>query len=425
MVQSIAHPVRAPERVCGHRRGGARNGAARCSGPAGVEPGPRAAEHDLDDPLLSDPDGTIARSFGVQHPGPLPPRRQTFVLDADLTLLGAFRSELHMDIHADEALALLRARHGWPPGTDIEHAAHPSAPTTAPRVPMLLRVGDEEHRMTAVGIVSPGAMGAAVGACLTRAGTTVRWSSAGRSEATRRRAEEADLDDVGTLDSLCDRAEVLLSVCPPHAAIATAEAVAACGFTGVYVDANAIAPATAQRVAGIVGDRARFVDGGIIGPPPREPGTTRLYLAGSAAPSVAALFAPEPLTAVVLGGDVPSASALKVAYAAWTKGSSALLLTVRAFAAVEGVEEDLLAEWSRSIPDLPERTEAVAARNAPKAWRWVGEMEEIADALAVTGLPDGFHRGAAEIYRRLGHRKDTDGATIADVVTDLLDDPAG
>jgi len=89
-----------------------------------------------------------------------------------------------------------------------------------------------------------------------------------------------------------------------------------------------------------------------------------------------------------------------MAYAAWTKGTAALLLAIRALARVEGVEDALLAEWERSQPDLPGGSEAAARSAVAKGWRWVGEMEEIADTFAAAGLPDGFHRAAAEIYRR-------------------------
>ena len=138
-----------------------------------------------------------------------------------------------------------------------------------------------------------------------------------------------------------------------------------------------------------------FVDGGIVGSPPREPGTTRLYLSGERAADVAALFAGSALDARV----VSNASAVKMAYAAWTKGTAAMLLAIRELARREGVEEPLLAEWDLSQPELRER-HARALRSAEaKGWRWVGEMEEIAATFEADGLPGGFHRAAAEVYR--------------------------
>jgi 3-hydroxyisobutyrate dehydrogenase-like beta-hydroxyacid dehydrogenase len=186
----------------------------------------------------------------------------------------------------------------------------------------------------------------------------------------------------------------VLSVCPPHAAVDVARAASGC--TGIYVDANAISPETARAVAAVHG---RFVDGGIVGPPPYEAGTTRLYLSGEEADEVAALFAGTNVDARVIS-DVPgTASALKLAYAGWTKGSAALLLAVGALARAEGVEDVLLAEWRLSQPQLEERSEAAGRSALRKGWRWIGEMEEIARSMSARDLPAGFHEAAAEIFR--------------------------
>lgn len=265
-----------------------------------------------------------------------------------------------------------------------------------------------------VGLVHPGAMGASVGAACA---ASVIWCSDGRSAATLARAEAAGLRDVDSLDALVVAADVIVSVCPPAEAERVAAAVAERAFDGVYVDANAIAPATTRRIA----DRfERFVDGGIIGPPAVRPGTTRLYLAGTDAAEVAALWADGPLDARVM--DVPpssaigAASALKMAFATWTKVSSALLLDVRALAAAEGVEDALLAEWAISMPEVIERSERTAAGVAPKAWRFVGEMEQMIETFADADLPDGFARGAADLYARLVDCKDDEGVTLDQVV---------
>jgi 3-hydroxyisobutyrate dehydrogenase-like beta-hydroxyacid dehydrogenase len=135
-----------------------------------------------------------------------------------------------------------------------------------------------------VGLLHPGAMGAAVGALLTRGGRAVLWASDGRSAASAARAEKASLQDAGTATMLAARSDLVLSICPPHAAVDTARAVGR--FTGLYVDANAVSPGTAAEIRAVVeAVGARYVDGGIIGPPPaaENPGT-RLYLAGPDAP---------------------------------------------------------------------------------------------------------------------------------------------
>jgi 3-hydroxyisobutyrate dehydrogenase-like beta-hydroxyacid dehydrogenase len=249
-----------------------------------------------------------------------------------------------------------------------------------------------------IGLLYPGEMGAAVGSVLRGEGRPVLWASAGRGPATVRRAEEADLRDVGTVAELIRRSDVILSICPPHAATEVAQAVA--GFTGVFVDANAVSPATARVVGALVeAGGARFVDGGIIGPPPMPGGgSTRLYLSGPHAGTVAELFAGTALEPRIVSAQVGAASAVKMAYAGWTKGTAALLLALRAMARAEDVEETLLAEWRESQPDLPEQSQRAARSADLKGWRWVGEMEEIAAAMASAGLPDGFHKAAAEVF---------------------------
>jgi hypothetical protein len=238
---------------------------------------------------------------------------------------------------------------------------------------------------------------------LRAAGQTVVWASTGRSAATAKRAEEAGLEDVGTLEQLGRRSDVVVALCPPHAAVEVARA--SSRIAGIYVDANAVSPATTRTIAGLVG---RCVDGGIVGPPPRSPGTTRLYLSGADAPFVAELFTGTIVDTRVVSGSLGAASALKMAFAAWTKGASALLLAVRAVARAEGVEETLLDEWGLSLPQLPEQSIAAARSAHRKGWRWVGEMDEIAATFTAAGLPDGFHRAAAEVYGRSSCARDAD-----------------
>ncbi len=280
-----------------------------------------------------------------------------------------------------------------------------------------------------IGLLNPGEMGAAVGQCLTGRGLQVLWASDGRSAETADRAQAAGLTDAGTARDVASQASVILSVCPPHAAVDVAWGVH--GFTGVYVDANAIAPGTARQVAELIAaGGGRYVDGGIIGSPPTAPGRSRLYLSGADAAAVALvyeLFAGTVLEARIVVGAPTAASAVKMAYAAWTKGSSALLLDARALARAEGVEDTLLAEWELSQPRLAAQVERSAQAAVTKGWRWVGEMEEIARTMADAGLPDGFHQAAAEIYRRspqaAGQLTGTEATTA--VLAALADATAG
>jgi 3-hydroxyisobutyrate dehydrogenase-like beta-hydroxyacid dehydrogenase len=277
---------------------------------------------------------------------------------------------------------------------------------------------------TVIGLLHPGEMGAAVAGCLTARGYPVLWAPAGRSAATAARAAGAGLSAAASVAELASRATLILSICPPHAALDTARAVAASpgGFPGIFVDANAVSPGTALQVGAIIEQAgASYVDGGIIGlPPGGRAGGTRLYLSGPRAGQVRDLFTGSPLDARVIGKDQGSvaASAVKMAYAGWTKGTAALLLAVRALARAEGVEDTLLAEWALSQPDLAGRSAAAAQSAAAKGWRWTGEMTEIAASMAAAGLPDGFHQAAADIFGRTGHGA-ADGAE--QIVQRILD----
>src|SRR6266568_4460489 len=239
-----------------------------------------------------------------------------------------------------------------------------------------------------VALLHPGEMGAAIGACLGGRGLRVVWASARRSAATRSRASAAGMEDLGTIERALSVADIVLSVCPPHGALALASEAA----------------------------EATFVDGGIIGPPPVPGVSSRIYLSGGRARDIAAVFAGSNLEAIPLEGPAGAASALKACYAAWTKGATALLAAIRALATHEGVEAALLEEWKRSQPDLPKRSEVVTVQ-AGKAWRWIGEMQEIAASFEAVGLPGGFHLAAADLYRRLEGFKDGAAApALAEVI---------
>jgi 3-hydroxyisobutyrate dehydrogenase-like beta-hydroxyacid dehydrogenase len=256
-------------------------------------------------------------------------------------------------------------------------------------------------------------MGAAVGGCLVSVGHTVLWDPEGRSRATTGRALSAGLDGAG-LAAVMKRSSVIVSVCPPHAAFDVACLVAERGFGGIYVDANAVSVATARQVAAVI-ERvgAAYVDGGIIGPPPENAGHTRLYLSGKQAAEVQSLFRRSALDARIVDGPQFAASSVKMAYAAWTKGTSALLLACRALARAEGVERTLLAEWALSQPRLADQSEGAATSAAQKGWRWIAEMEEIARSMATAGLPTGFHEAAADVYDRTAQASNSLDAVLS------------
>jgi 3-hydroxyisobutyrate dehydrogenase-like beta-hydroxyacid dehydrogenase len=268
--------------------------------------------------------------------------------------------------------------------------------------------------MATIGLLHPGEMGAAVGGCLVSVGHTVVWDPDRRSRATTGRALSAGLDGAG-MAAVIRRSSVILSICPPHAALDVAHHVAELGYDGIYVDANAVSAASAAQVAAVVtAGGAAYVDGGIIGPPPENAGYTRLYLSGERAPEVQALFRRSALEARIAEGPPYAASAVKMAYAAWTKGTAALLLACRALARAEGVERTLLAEWALSQKALPAQSEGAASAAMLKGWRWVAEMEEIAASMAAAGLPHGFHEAAADVYDRAARRAGNAGGAERD-----------
>jgi 3-hydroxyisobutyrate dehydrogenase-like beta-hydroxyacid dehydrogenase len=244
-------------------------------------------------------------------------------------------------------------------------------------------------------------MGRTVGRALAASGAEVVWCSAGRSSQTRQRAEAEGFTEVATLGELSRQVAGIVSVCPPGAAVDVAAAVAAAGFDGWYLDANAVSPATVAAVGAALTDDGELIDGGIVGPPADEAGTTRLYLSGSGAETIAELFSRGVLEPIVISGTTGAASALKMLYAAYTKGTGALLLAIISAAHRLGVATTLQAEWERSLPDLPDRAAWLLRRSGVKAWRFEPEMREIAATLAAAGLPDGFHLAAADVYHRL------------------------
>jgi 3-hydroxyisobutyrate dehydrogenase-like beta-hydroxyacid dehydrogenase len=262
-----------------------------------------------------------------------------------------------------------------------------------------------------IGILHPGAMGAAVGNALKPVAGAVIWAAAGRSLTTSKRAETADLIGVPDVAELARRADVVISVCPPDAARAVAEEVAPLlSRPGqVFVDANAVSPATVTGIAELIGAE-RVVDGAIIGPPAWEPGRTVLWLAGTAAPDVAGLFADSPFAARVLTGPVGVASALKACFALQSKALPTLWLQLDAAARAYGVADEIREELHRTGVDLDAQLAGIGPQAAGKAWRWVGEMQEAGDAFAAVGLPDGFSRAAAQTYERMAAADPTDRA---------------
>lgn len=254
-----------------------------------------------------------------------------------------------------------------------------------------------------VGVLHPGVMGAALGAELARRGFRPLWVSGGRGEATRARAEAAGFTALPDMATLCRACSLLISIAPPHAAEAIAHEVAGEGYTGLFLEANAISPDRSAGIrATIEAAGARYVDGAIIGQPELERGETRLLLSGPAAGVVADCFRGGHLLVDVLEERGEKASALKMCDSAMRKGELAMLCATVAAAQHYGIGDDLERVW-RASPRMAGHliTMEQSGPRLAKAWRFAGEMEEVADSFATAGLPEGFHRAAGETYRRL------------------------
>jgi len=268
-----------------------------------------------------------------------------------------------------------------------------------------------------IGVLHPGEMGSSIGDCLIQSGHEVFWASSERSQSSRDRA--ASWQEKSKLSELVEEVDAILSVCPPSEARALANEVLDLRFRGIYVDANAIAPQTASEILNDFG--SNYVDGGLIGPPAREKGSTRLYLSGKFAREVGSWFDTSLLQAKVIATEMGvQASSLKMAYAGYTKGSSALLILINAFAELAGVRESLVKEWEMSQPALIKRSEHAAKGTAAKAWRFVGEMEEIAKTMKSSDLPEGFHNGSAELYSLMARFKDAKSPDLNEVLEEII-----
>ncbi|GAB4433448.1 MAG: NAD(P)-dependent oxidoreductase [Anaerolineales bacterium] len=277
-----------------------------------------------------------------------------------------------------------------------------------------------------IGILHPGAMGISVAACALRSGHQVCYASEERSAATLARAAEHNLRDLKTLRALCAACTTIISICPPHAAEKVAQQVVDNGFKGLYLDANAISPQKSRRIGEVLAAAGiHYVDGGIIGGPAWTPGETWLYLSGEEpfAQRIAECFSAGPLEVSILSEEIGAASALKMCYAAYTKGTTALLASILALSESLGVREELYAQWERDEPGFSARTELRARRATAKAWRFAGEMDEIAETFESQGLPGGFHRAARDIYRKLTRFKgEEDLPELLNVMGSLLRD---
>ncbi|OEJ36319.1 NAD(P)-dependent oxidoreductase [Streptomyces agglomeratus] len=272
-----------------------------------------------------------------------------------------------------------------------------------------------------VGILHPGSMGAAVAACATANAATVLWCEAGRSAVSAVRAAEFGLTPVAALPELLDRSDIVISLCPPAVAEDLARDVAEYGFTGVFVEANAISPERTKRVATLLEPGAIVVDGGVVGSPPVRGKTPTLYVSGPSDTTarIEGLFAGTAVQTKVLGTEVGKASALKLSYASFQKTSRVLVALAVGMAREHGVDQELIEVASRRTDSYLSEPQYVA-KTAARAWRWGPELEEAADALAAAGLPPEMLRAAATTLARWHDVKDDGELTLTDALNRLV-----
>ena len=256
-----------------------------------------------------------------------------------------------------------------------------------------------------VAILSPGDMGHAVGRALTEHGLEVITCLQGRSERTRDLARRANIHDVTSLEELVRQADLVLSILVPAEAVNVAQRIAAALRTTEantpFADCNATSPQTAESINAIITSAGgRFIDGSIIGGPPGRGTPPRFYVSGPYSDIMSDLDG-KGIAVRPIGDAIGRASGIKMCYAALTKGTTALHVAQLTAAEALGLSDELRAELEYSQPEVLTRMEGGIPRLPANAYRWIGEMEEIAATFDHVGVTPHFHQGAAEVFRLL------------------------
>jgi L-threonate 2-dehydrogenase len=267
------------------------------------------------------------------------------------------------------------------------------------------RLKNKDEPMTTIGVIAMGEMGSGVARRLHERGATVITQLTGRSAASAARAEKAGAVPVSTDDEFVRQSDVILSIVPPGDAVALAErfapAIKRAGRKLVYVDCNAVSPQTAQRIGDVLQETGCvYVDAGIIGPPPSATARTIFYASGPGAKEFARL-GDHGLTVRVMEGPSGAASAMKLSYAGITKGCTAIGSAMMLASTRGGTADALLQELSESQPMLLNWMRGFVGRMPPKAYRWVAEMEEIAQFQADDPAARDIYLGIARFYEQI------------------------
>lgn len=258
-----------------------------------------------------------------------------------------------------------------------------------------------------VGLLHPGNMGAAFGAQLRRRNVRVLWCTDGRSSRSRARAENAGLEGVESLGQLVARVDVLLSLCPPAAAVDVAQKVAASGFEDrLYIEANAITPRRVRDVGRLL-PGAVVIDGAVVGSPPVGGKQPTLYLSGDprGCSQATALFAGSDVETRVLGAEVGTASALKLSYSSYQKASRVLAALAYGVADANGVADELVKIAGKRDGSYLTETGYIP-KTASRAWRWGPELDDAAALLREAGLPDDLMRAGSRVLQQWSDARD-------------------
>ena len=255
-----------------------------------------------------------------------------------------------------------------------------------------------------VGVMSPGDMGSGVGGVLVRSGLRVITSLKDRSEASSTRAAEQGIVDVGSLDDVVASSDLILSILVPSEALvfaaSAAESIVRTNSHVAFADCNAVSPATGVKIGKIItAADGMFIDAGIIGGSPRTGAIPRFYASGEHAGILAELDG-KGISVPVMRGAVGRASGLKMLYAALTKGTAALHASTLMAAKSLGLFDDLIHELEQSQSGTLTAMGRVNSISA-QAFRWIGEMEEIASTFEDAGVTPNIHAGAAETFQKI------------------------
>ena len=256
-----------------------------------------------------------------------------------------------------------------------------------------------------IGLMSPGDMGHSVAGVLVEKGHRVVTVLAGRSELTKNRAARSDMEDVADLEALVRESDFIFSIMPPEKAegfaVEVAAAMKASGETAIFVDCNAISPDTTLSIADIIKDAgAKMLNVGIIGPPPGRGPITKLFASGEDVDQLNFVDG-DGMKFMAMGNDLTKASAIKMCYAALTKGMMTLHTGVLVTAELLGISDEIQNEIAESQKFHWEGMNKRVSMYACDAGRWAGEMDQISATFDSAGVTPNLHKGAADVFRML------------------------